>query len=94
MNDGDFEGCAEYDERASVEAEERDVDERIRQLKTAAADCARATTTALDRLILAEAVCRAAEALRDEGDLTGGVSTTRVSALRRALAAWGNGRPS
>jgi hypothetical protein len=61
-------------------------DERIRQLTAAAADCARATVVALDRLIAAEKLCR--EAVRhSEGLITDG-------ALADAAEEWEKGRPS
>ncbi len=62
-----------------------DLEEKVRQLTQAAADCAQATTTALDRLILAEAVCKAAEGFLD---LRGNPD------LERAVEAWRKGRPS
>jgi hypothetical protein len=76
--------------------EERDeIEERNRQLQSAAADCARATVTALDRLILAEAVCKAAQGWkRARGIPRDQVRLDAVMALEDAVLAWEKGQPS
>jgi hypothetical protein len=67
-------------------------DERIRQLTAAAADCARATVVALDRLILAENVCLAVELLLADWNRLGDGSDR--ARLYEALSAWRAARPS
>jgi hypothetical protein len=63
-----------------------DLQKKVDQLTSAAADCARATVTALDRLILAEAVCVEAEKfLNRQGNRF---------VMYAAVEAWRKGQPS
>ena len=68
-----------------------DVEARMRELREAAADAARATVTALDRLILADRVCKALQEYRDSG-VTG--PREGWNAVEEALDAWEKGQPS
>lgn len=88
--DGAFCIICNEEEPASFEVfslEERDeLEEKVRQLTAAAASAAQAAVTALDRLILAEAVCTEARKFLDR-------QGNRL-ALYDAVLKWQEGRPS
>ncbi len=66
-----------------------DLQEKVRQLTSAAADAARATVTALDRLILANNVVESACAFIEDPH-----SCNAMFRLAEAVEAWEASRPS
>jgi hypothetical protein len=64
-----------------------DVSARMQELRSAAASAAEATVIALDRLIIAERVCKALSRFK-------GGSTTAWLEVEEAWAAWEASRPS